>query len=91
MVSVRPGSAAGFCGHFQAHVGERQVADDPMVVLLDAGSVVGELSTRSDDFRKRWGAHNVRHEVVELLVMRVAPASVRRMATQMSAAPSQSG
>jgi transcriptional regulator with XRE-family HTH domain len=23
--------------------------------------LVGELSTRSDEFRKRWGAHNVRH------------------------------
>lgn len=23
--------------------------------------LVGELSTRSDDFRTRWGAHNVRH------------------------------
>ncbi|RVX42684.1 transcriptional regulator with XRE-family HTH domain [Nonomuraea polychroma] len=23
--------------------------------------LVGELSTRSDDFRRRWGAHNVRH------------------------------
>jgi hypothetical protein len=24
-------------------------------------NLVGELSTRSDEFRKRWGAHNVRH------------------------------
>lgn len=24
------------------------------------GSLIGELSTRSDDFRTRWGAHNVR-------------------------------
>lgn len=23
--------------------------------------LVGELSTRSDEFRRRWGAHNVRH------------------------------
>jgi transcriptional regulator with XRE-family HTH domain len=23
--------------------------------------LIGELSTRSDDFRRRWGAHNVRH------------------------------
>jgi hypothetical protein len=22
---------------------------------------VGELSIRSDDFRERWGAHNMRH------------------------------
>jgi hypothetical protein len=24
-------------------------------------NLVGELSTRSDEFRTRWGAHNVRH------------------------------
>jgi hypothetical protein len=24
-------------------------------------NLVGELSTRSDEFRQRWGAHNVRH------------------------------
>ena len=27
----------------------------------DLHDLVGELSTRSDDFRTRWGAHNVRH------------------------------
>ncbi|MFB6752475.1 helix-turn-helix transcriptional regulator [Streptomyces sp. NPDC056353] len=27
----------------------------------DLHDLVGELSTRSDDFRARWGAHNVRH------------------------------
>ncbi|MCW3839864.1 helix-turn-helix transcriptional regulator [Micromonospora yasonensis] len=27
----------------------------------DLHDLVGELSTRSDEFRKRWGAHNVRH------------------------------
>jgi hypothetical protein len=27
----------------------------------DLQNLVGELSTRSDEFRKRWGAHNVRH------------------------------
>jgi transcriptional regulator with XRE-family HTH domain len=27
----------------------------------DLHNLVGELSTRSDEFRKRWGAHNVRH------------------------------
>ncbi len=27
----------------------------------DLHDLVGELSTRSDEFRTRWGAHNVRH------------------------------
>ncbi|WDZ82695.1 helix-turn-helix transcriptional regulator [Micromonospora cathayae] len=27
----------------------------------DLHDLVGELSTRSDEFRRRWGAHNVRH------------------------------
>jgi MmyB-like transcription regulator ligand binding domain/Helix-turn-helix domain len=27
----------------------------------DLQNLVGELSTRSDEFRRRWGAHNVRH------------------------------
>ncbi len=27
----------------------------------DLHDLIGELSTRSDDFRTRWGAHNVRH------------------------------
>src|SRR5215218_7695774 len=27
----------------------------------DLQNLVGELSTRSDEFRQRWGAHNVRH------------------------------
>ncbi|NED82890.1 transcriptional regulator, partial [Streptomyces sp. SID11233] len=27
----------------------------------DLHDLVGELSTRSEEFRTRWGAHNVRH------------------------------
>ena len=27
----------------------------------DLQNLVGELSTRSDEFQRRWGAHNVRH------------------------------
>ncbi|MEU4657829.1 helix-turn-helix transcriptional regulator [Streptomyces sp. NPDC023723] len=48
-----------------------QAADTAVAILrTEAGrnphdkglhDLVGELSTRSDDFRTRWGAHNVRH------------------------------
>lgn len=48
-----------------------QAADDIVAILRsEAGhnpfdrsltDLVGELSTRSDEFRTRWGAHNVRH------------------------------
>ncbi len=48
-----------------------QAADVAVVILrIEAGrnphdkdlhDLVGELSTRSDDFRTRWGAHDVRH------------------------------
>ncbi|GAA2568447.1 hypothetical protein GCM10010398_67780 [Streptomyces fimbriatus] len=39
------------------HVGDRQQTRPELL----AGHLVGELSTRSDEFRIRWGAHNVRH------------------------------
>ena len=43
--------------HLRGHPAHRGRADPHDKSLHD---LVGELSTRSDEFRRRWGAHNVR-------------------------------
>jgi hypothetical protein len=52
-------SAWRCCWHICVAILRTEAGRDPHDKELQ--NLVGELSTRSDEFRKRWGAHNVRH------------------------------
>src|SRR5215207_11354474 len=82
---------SGFGDHVQAFVGEGEVADDVVVEVFYAGAVQPDVvgAPATAEFLAVRG--QFADEIVEFLVVGSRPASVRTMATQVSAARSRSG
>jgi hypothetical protein len=85
-------SEAGFGSQVEAFAGNGKAADDVVVEVFDTGAVGADIVGAPAAAELVAAGRQLPNQVVEALVVRVLPsAAVRRLATVMSAAKSQSG